>query len=338
MVPFYRFQPLPLQNRVIPIYRRRHRGYVLIVTLGLLVLAASLMVAVSRGAMRHTLAGRLAVDELQHHWGVISCRAAVLPYAESILQAAEKERQTASPFYRTRVQLGDENFDLTVADEQAKANVNLLLDHTDRSTAEERLRQGLSGTGMGINVRLRPSASPLNSPTTAPTPTTGPRIKVVEAPIGLPLWITGFGQIFEDASPERLLTMQGGVRATDLLTCWGGGTVNLRRITPAGLQLAMGTKMSGVDQSRLLDVRNKVLQGTPLPLPTKGPVDKDPILRMAKAAGVDPKSFDVLSALTQTSTCHSLWIMANDHRRTWHYFTVSDQTEREQPRNSAFVW
>ena len=316
--------------------RSGRSGYVLVVTMGLLVLAASLMVSVSRGTMRHTIAARLAVDEMQHRWGVISCRLAVLPYAESILLAAEVERHATSPSYRTHVRLGDEVFELTIADEQAKANVNVLLDHTDRATAEERLRQGLSGTGLGINVRLRPSASPLNGP--SPVPTTSPTTKSIDAPVGLPVFIGGFGQIFEDASAEKLLAIQGSVRVTDLLTCWGGGRVNLRRVTPAGLQLAVGTKLSGVDQGRLLDMRNRVLQGTPLPLPKKGPVEKDPVLRMARAAGIDPKNFDGLISLTETSTCHSLWITANDRRRTWHFFSITDETEKNQPRNSAFVW
>ena len=329
----------PLKRTLPTTVRRASRGrggYVLVVTLGLLVLTASLMVSVSRGTMRHTIAARLALDEMQHRWGVISCRLAVLPHAESILLRSEVERHASAPSYRTQVQLGDEIFELTIADEQAKANVNVLLDHTDRATAEERLRQGLSGTGLGINVRLRPSASPLNGPSDVPT--TGPTTKSIDVPVGLPLFITGFGQIFEDASAEKLLAMQGAVRVTDLLTCWGAGRVNLRRATPAALQLSVGSKLSGVDQGRLLEMRNRVLQGTPLPLPKKGPVDNDPILRMARAAGIDPKNFDALVSLTETSTCHSLWITAKDHRRVWHFFSIADETEKNQPRNYAFVW
>ena len=327
-------------TRSIATLRFRNRGYVLVVTLGLLILAAGLMVAVSRGTMRHTIAARLAADELQHRWGVISCRLAVLPYAESILLANEVTHHTSSPSYRARVQLGDEVFDLMIGDEQAKANVNVLFDHTDRATAEERLRQGLSGTGLGINVRLRPSPSPLNAPAPVPAtgPLTSPTTKSSDAPVGLPIWISGFGQVFEDASAEKLLATQGSFRVTELLTCWGGGRVNLRRVTPAALQLAVGTKLSRMDQGRLLDIRNRVAEGTPLPLPKKGPVDKDPILRMARAAGIDPKHFDGLTSLTEASTCHSLWITSNDHRRTWHFLSIMDETDKNQPRNSAFVW
>src|SRR5260221_10949201 len=192
---------------------RKHRGYVLVVTLGLLVLAAGLMVAVSRGALRHATAARLAADELQPRWGAVSCRNATLPYAEVILGSAEAERKSPLPLYRTRIQLGDETFDLTIADELAKADVNLLLDHTDRATAENRLRQALAGSGLSSQIRLRPSGAPLPAPAAPATtkPATQP---------ALPQLISGFGQIFTDASPEHLLMAQGSFRPADVVTCW----------------------------------------------------------------------------------------------------------------------
>src|SRR5437879_12169407 len=75
-------------------------GYVLVVTLGLLILAASVMVAVSRAAMGHSAAARSAAEELRRRWAVVSCRSAVLPYAESILATAEAQRRVAMPVGR----------------------------------------------------------------------------------------------------------------------------------------------------------------------------------------------------------------------------------------------
>src|SRR5437763_1563779 len=120
---------------------QRRRGYVLVVTLGLLVLAASLMVGVSRAAFRRVVEARLAQDELQRRWGVSSCRAAVLPYAEQILITQESQRRRAVPIYRTRVELGSQTFELVLSDEQAKANVNALLGEAGASRAENRIRE-----------------------------------------------------------------------------------------------------------------------------------------------------------------------------------------------------
>src|ERR1700704_6139908 len=103
-----------------PQVQRRHGGYVLVVTLGLLVLAASLMVAVSRGALRHQTAARVAADELQHRWGLVSCRPGTLPYADTILPTAESRRKAPLPQFRAQITLGQETFDLTLADELAK--------------------------------------------------------------------------------------------------------------------------------------------------------------------------------------------------------------------------
>jgi hypothetical protein len=294
------------------------------------------MVAVGRGAIRHATAARLAVDDLQHRWGVISCRTAVLPYAESVLLFVETQSHTATPRYHESVQLGEERFDLTIADELAKANVNQLLDHTDRPSAETRLRQGLSGTGMSINVLLRPSATPLYAASSAPA--TSPATAPATQPTGLPQWISGFGQIFDDASPDRLLELQGGVRATDLLTCWGGGHINIRRIPPEALRIAAGLQLTGIDQNRLIQMRDLLLQGKPLPRPAKGKTENDPILRLMQAAGVDPKNLTGLPPLTQQSTCHSIWITTRDKRRIRHYLSIYDGTDKDHPRTSAFVW
>lgn len=310
------------------------RGYVLVVTLGLLVLAASLMVAVGRGAMRHASEARLTADELQHRWGVISCRSAILPYSESILLTSEVAKKAATPSYHESIQLGLERFEINVADELAKANVNQLLDHTDRPTAETRLRQGLSGSGSSVNVHLRPSGTPLTGPTSAPS--TAPATQPAHGELAL--WISGFGQIFDDASPERMLEMQGGVRVADLLTCWGGGRINIRRISPEALRLIAGGTLTAIDQSRLLQMRDLLLQGKPLPTPRGAKVAPDPISRLIQAAGVDTKALDKLPQLTTQSTCHSLWIVSRDSRRVHFNFFILDQTDEDHPRSAAFVW
>src|SRR5688572_16761712 len=111
----------------------RHRGYVLIVTLGVLVLAATVMVGVGRAAIAHALAARQAQDDLQRRWAIASCRAIVLPFAEQLLVDQEHKQQRPVPVHRAQIHLGNVALDLTLADEQAKANVNWLLNASDAS-------------------------------------------------------------------------------------------------------------------------------------------------------------------------------------------------------------
>ena len=58
------------------------------------------------------------------------------------------------------VALGGQHFDLVLSDEQAKVNVNVLLDTGDRGEVAARLRVGLAGTGLPNRVRIRTAMIP----------------------------------------------------------------------------------------------------------------------------------------------------------------------------------
>jgi hypothetical protein len=291
------------------------------------------MVAVSRGALRHQAAARLAADEMQHRWAVVSCRNATLPYAESILAIEEAERHRATlpplPLFRTQLRLGGETLEVTVADEQAKANVNLLLDHADRTTAETRLTAGLASLAGGLHVRLRPAGSP------APVATT--RASTTQ-PAAVAQAISGFGQIFESPTPQMLMTRHGDWRLADLLTCWGTGQVNLRRVSLDALRV-VGGSLTAIERGRLIKARDDLFSGRGLPVrPAAGGVDSNPINRIVAAAGINARSARGVPTFTGVSACYSVWIIADDGRRSSYYFSVRDETEKEHPKTAAMVW
>ena len=93
----------------------RSRGYVLVMTLALLVLCATMLVTVSRASMRHALAARSAQEDLQRRWGALSCRKAVLQNAEALLSAAEARHKKPIPVLATAVRLGDVEFEFAAA-------------------------------------------------------------------------------------------------------------------------------------------------------------------------------------------------------------------------------
>src|SRR5688500_14340245 len=150
--------------------RRRRRGYVLVMTLGLLVLCATMLVTVSHAALRHASTARAARDELQRRWGAVSCREAVLPNAEVILARAEAARRKPVPvLLTTTIRLGGHEFELVVSDEQAKANVNAVLANADVTRAETRIRNALAGSGLANEVRIRPTYGAIVEPVGAAT-------------------------------------------------------------------------------------------------------------------------------------------------------------------------
>ncbi len=283
--------------------QHHRRGYVLILTLGLLVLSAALMASLSRAALRHASDAREAAENLQRRVGITSCRLAVLPAIEAVLNDQERAHHRPAAMFRTSVRLGEQAFDLVLADEQAKANLNVLLDETDAERVETRLREQLAGSGIGHLVRVRALPKPPRIAATSPSST---------QPI-IPQRVTGYGQIFDNASPQKLLD------AAELLTFWGDGLINVRRASESAMKLAATPALSGVEINRLIQARTKPTQGASL----------------LTAAGLDRRAG---LHVTETSRVHSLWIVARSSRRQWVYFTVLDQTSQGSPASHTFVW
>ena len=210
------------------------------------------------------------------------------------------------------MQLGRQRFDLILGDEQAKANVNALLERDGRENAQTRLRQALSGTGLAAKLLLRPDPA---ISVAASQPTT--------APANVSSWITGYGQVFDNVSPQALLNSG----AAALLTCWGTGPVNARRAGESALKLATSPPLTPLDITRLIQARDASFQPGqsqgPITSPQNSPANSPPT-----AAG----------RITTTSACHSLWIIASSDRRSWYHFAVLDDADPQHPREMNFQW
>lgn len=275
-------------------------------TLTLVALAAVVTVGLSRAAMQRVVVARQAVEDLQHRWGVISCRRAVLPQAERVL--AFHEARVSSPKKRvavTRVTrtvlLGTERLEVTVADEQAKPNVNLLLRTLGEKNAEQAIRKRLSGTGVNNAVSLRATA-------------------------GNPWPIGSFGQVFRTITPEKLSEVVRGQAVRGLLTCWGSGRINLMRADDKALNLILAPEVSTAQ------VRRMILQRDASPMFGLG----DALQALQLTSEAQGK---VTEKLTARSRCHSVWITGDTGRRTWHHLTVMHEgPEPQLTRYHTTVW
>jgi hypothetical protein len=299
--------------------RQPRRGYVLVVALALLVLSATVMVGISLAAIRHASAARQAHADLQRRYGSRSIRAVVLRRADSILANAEAVQKQPVPVLRAQLRLGNFSYQLIVADEQAKANVNRMLERAEPAVIEARLRDVLSGTGIGPAVRLRAAPEPIAS-----GPASGP----------VPRRVTGIGQLFDlsNVSPQQLLDRTRlGPAPLELVTAWGDGRVNLRRASAASARLVLVPPLSSIDVERLL--AGAVARRNPEP---DEPLD--PLARLLSQVGV-PYSVEGRSVgVSLGSSCHSIWVIADDGRRQWCEFEVLDQTDPQQPASSYFSW
>src|SRR6476660_8633708 len=97
--------------------RRNHRhprGYVLLLTLMLLAVAAAALAGACRGALQKALLATRAQEDLQRRWGVLSCRAALLPKAERVLAVSVDHASAETQF---DVTLGGQAMTLVFGDE-----------------------------------------------------------------------------------------------------------------------------------------------------------------------------------------------------------------------------
>jgi hypothetical protein len=306
---------------------------VLVVTLGLLVLAATLLVGIGRASMAHALAARTEQAELQRRWGEVSCRNAVLPNASDIIAVQERLRGRPIPVLPVGLELGGRRFTLIVSDEQAKANVNTLLERTDKPGTEGRIRDAVGGSGLGNSILLRPEPLP---------PPEGQATSRPAEYVGPPQWVTGFGQIFNNVPPERLIS-GSGAKPAEQLTCWGNGAINVMRVSEAALRLAATPPMSGVEVGRLIAARNAAFEPRTrarLTMPGANGAAQpgvDAVTALLTQAHADPKVRRTIG-FTAKSTCFSLWVVTQDARRTWYRLYVMDNSDTKQPRVESFAW
>jgi type II secretory pathway component PulK len=295
---------------------RKHRGYVLVLTLAVLVLVAGALVSSGQLAVRRAASAREAQRELQRRVGIASIRRAILPQAEQILAGQEARRGAPMAQHRAAVRLGDITFDLVIADEQAKANLNAMLARASRDVVENRLREALAGTGLAASLALRP---------------------VIEADR---VTVSGPGQIFDNVEPQSLIRSRfGQVAPMETISCWGDGAVNVRRAPELVLNLALDPPWTRMEVGRLVQARRDMFEANgkrSITVTPAAPQPKDPLARLLQTAQIRWGA----AGLTLQSTCHSLWIVTRDGRREWYDLAVEDapDPQHRSPRVATYSW
>ena len=306
----------------------RHRGYVLLLTLLLLAIAAAALAGVCRLSLEKSVRAARAQEDLQRRWGVLSCRTALLPKAPLVFASPSHAGGRGTRAEATMTfSLGGQPLTLVFGDEQAKANVNLLNVLHGGASTDRAVRQFTQAAGAtSLPVRLRPMPlAPDESESVAPeTPADADPDALPDFSVE-PVF-EGWSQVFRNAGPEDLIRRRGPLPAvTSDLTCWGDGLVNVRRASREAIAAACGKWLRPAEVAKLVAAREKD--------PDFDVWETLDALEMPEARR---EAADRL--LTEESTCFSLWIVTKTGGREWYDLAVADVTAAGASGVQVFSW
>lgn len=304
-------------------------GYVLIVTLVIIVMSGVLLASTARISMEHAAQARRSEQDLQRRWGMISIRQLMLPNASTFLANAydraklsyeSRGKQLAGrgispgspPQFQRSIQLpfmlGRMRFSVLLRDESARVNINRIYDQTASMDQTRRIISAISGAA-SAGLKLAPVAG----------------FAVGQFNQEDRRAFNHFSQVFSDASPERLI---GPLHEDDgliaHLTCWGSGRLNIQRCSPAALRAVLLTVLDSDTVGRILALR------------AENPELKlgEYLMKARAPANIFGWSQETL---TDQSDCYSVWIMAGAGRRTWHQWAIREPSPTGS-HTMEFAW
>jgi hypothetical protein len=270
------------------------RGYVLLMVLVVLAVAGSLLGLSARRTGEKVLEAGVAERDLQRRWAIRTLEAGCLPRAEAILRRHKPEDGPVPASVWTTLDLGGVALDVVVSDEQAKVNVNRLAAERDgRALIRAGIRR-LSDGRWPLQIILRPVVQETGA---------------IRSP---PLRYASLEQVFASASADDLLGAEAGRRGpSQRVTCWGNGKVHVRRADRTVLREALGSALSEHQLARLIALREEMPEAGLETL-------------LAELELEDKVQAAVRDRLTESSACHSVWLVVRGRTRRW-YRLVVDQ-------------
>jgi len=283
-------------------------GFVLLVVLVVLAIAATVLAATARRCGSRAMAAGEMAREIQLRWGTISLKNLCLNSAGSLLNSTTADDGPARRIGKS-LDLGGVRFQLVIADEGAKANVNLLAAQKTIGDLEPALMDLQADCRRVLPVVLRPVAP------------AGGRISA------LPMRYISLSQVLGFKHPAELIDPQSQEpSASDRLTCWGNGLVNFKTAPRQILRAVAGEVLS---EGYIEKLRKLVAQK-----PTCSLAEAIKHLELN-----DDRAKKVRDLLTDRSSCFSLWVIADDGSRTWHRLYVRSSADTRNDREDwTFQW
>jgi len=272
-------------------HRRQRPGYVLVLTLGLVTLAAISLSGFARYSLEMASRANEATEELQHRWGLLTARHVLMNQpAELIASQVRPEEASGPPWPKpasvsTAFSLGSLKFTVNLADEDSKVNLNTVrARHPDLIPAV--IRRQCGGTG---GLRLLPTA--VSSIGTA---------------------YRSWGEVFDlAASPRESKPCERLPLIGRTVTCWGSGRLNLCRASDAAVGEIASLALSPDEVGSLVSHR-KNWNGQSI----------DELLGQLSLRR--PELLAIGRLLNNDSRSYSLWVEVANGKRLWSYQYVMD--------------
>ena len=295
--------------------RSSKRGFALLMVLFVLALAGTVLAAAARRSCERALLAHSAQEELQLKWSALSARALCLPATDRLLDSAAAAATADDPdapppaTVSFTMTLGGLACDLVVADEQAKANVNLLAARFGDAVMSDRLQSLQAGQREVLTVELRPADPPAG---------------VITA---VPRRYGSLAQIFGSKPPTALLPSGPDEHGpVERITCWGSGQVNLRRADAVVVRQTLADLVTESEFDKLEKYR-KTVPGCSV----------DEALKTMEIP--DARAKNLRPLLTDTSYCHSLWLVVHGRTRDWFRLDVAQDGDAENDAEGwMFLW
>ncbi|MFN3193453.1 MAG: hypothetical protein ACE361_23275 [Aureliella sp.] len=197
-------------------------GYVLLLVIVLLIVAASLMVRFANETMTIHLVSVESAERLQAKWGRLSCERVILPNADSVFERLN-EPDLDEPIWQVRqtTVLGNQRIELVLTDESAKAGL--------RNLSRRGAKSGEGGFALATMQRLVPPslASALNLQFGLTKPIDPPSVNSDDASAqGNSL---GIGSLVNMREIRRLGGERRLVEFLEKMTVWWDGPINVKR-------------------------------------------------------------------------------------------------------------
>jgi hypothetical protein len=273
-------------------------GYVLVLTLGLLSLAAISLASLARHSLGLAVSVNTKGEEVQRRWALLSTRHFCSGQAMQILDSTIPPDQLHTPpwpkpaRHSLTFRLGGQGFSVLIADENAKGNLHVIASRTPDQLGPI-VRHLSEGTGT-TELRLLPQSR---------------TEKQFET----------WGQVFDLTNLPTARQAAELVEATQHITLWGSRRLNLRRATDATLREVVSSALSPKTAGELVEARKHWGGGDINTLLAE--LELRPSQRSAARRLFSNESDD-----------YSIWIEVDNGQRTWSYLFVDGS------RPASFAW
>ncbi len=283
-------------------------GYVLIMTLVMITVAALSLAGLARKSLLLASESIAAERDLQRYWGANSCRRLLLDQASEIFENLETPHTEgelpwpAPSRLSSSVTLSGMTYRVWLSDEDAKLNINTL---TARLPQQRRTILG----------QLMGHQNPLYL-----TPDTSPAAKQQKR------WFSSWGQMVDITQMGSGGAIDSLMELASELTCWGSGKLNVRRISDQTLLLVASKLVNQQVAQKLLAARTVATD-----------IDWKELLKSLALKRRD--SLALRAWFTDRSTCYSLWLELDDGQRRWyHQWVQGDRASATSDTVLSFRW